>query len=182
MSDFTVHTIESAPPGSRDLLRQATSRLGFTPNLYAVMAEAPSLLKGYFALSEIFDGTSLTPVERQVVLLAASKSNGCSYCLAAHGTIARMQKVPEAAIAGASGDSKIPDEKLEALRVFTSALVSTRGNPSEASLDAFSQAGYSRAQLLEVVLGVGLKTLSNYTNHVGHTPIDAAFQAAAVGA
>lgn len=181
MTDFTLHTLETAPSGSLDTLRQVSGRLGFTPNLYAVMAEAPPLLNGYLALSKIFDGTSLTPSERQVVLLAASHVNGCSYCLAAHGTIARMQKVPEAVVAGASAGTAISEPKLEALRALTEALVSTRGNPSTAALDAFFRAGYSRSQLLEVVLGVGLKTLSNYTNHLAHTPVDTAFQAARAG-
>lgn len=176
---YTVHTLESAPETARETLTGAKKALGFVPNLYGIMAEAPALLKAYTTLSRIFDETSFSPTERQVVLLTVSYENGCQYCVAAHSVIADLQKVP-AEVVGAIRDGKsISDAKLEALRRFTSAVTRTRGWPSDDDTEAFLNAGYTTAQVLEVVLGVGVKTLSNYTNHITGTPLDSAFAAAA---
>lgn len=173
---YRVHTINTAPAAARQTLEASTRAFGFLPNLLGVMAEAPALLKAYPALIALFDETSLTPVERQVVLLSASVENGCDYCMAAHTAIAAMQGVPVDVVQALRQGRRIDNGRLEALRRFTSALVTTRGRVSASDMDAFLDAGYSRAQVLEVVLGVGAKTLSNYTNHLAETPVDAAFQ------
>lgn len=176
---YPVHTIESAPEAAKETLTAAKNAYGFVPNLLAVMAEAPALVKAYVALSRIFDETSLTPTERQVVLLTTSYENGCEYCVAAHSVIAGMQKVPTDAVQAIRDGRPIADKKLEALHRFTAAIVTTRGFPTESDTKAFIAAGYSKAQALDVVLGVGVKTLSNYTNHIAHTPLDAGFSNAA---
>lgn len=177
---YPVHAIENAPDAAAaEELAKAKSAYGFVPNLLGVMAEAPSLLKAYRALSQLFDETSLSPAERQVVLLAVSYENGCEYCVAAHSVIAGMQKVPGDVVESIRGGQPIADARLQALRRFASAVVATRGLPSDADTQAFLDAGYSRGQILEVVLGVGMKTLSNYTNHIAHTPLDQAFAPAA---
>lgn len=172
---YPVHTPETAPAAARGDLIEAKKAYGFIPNLYGVMAEAPALLKAYRALDELFEQTSLAPAERHVVMLTISFENGCHYCVAAHSVIAAMEKVPNEAIEAIRNGKPIPDPKLEALRRFTAAVVETRGRLSERDTKAFLGAGYSRANLLEVILGVGLKTLSNYTNHVAETPLDEAF-------
>ncbi len=170
-----VQSIETAPAAARDLLKSAQGKLGFVPNLFGVLAHAPALLEGYLTLGSIFDRTSLSPTERQVVLLATSFENECDYCMAAHTAIAGMQKVDPAVIAALRDGLAIADPKLEALRNFTSEVVRMRGWPSEDATSRFAAAGYSHAQVLEVVLGVGLKTMSNYANHFAHTPLDPAF-------
>jgi len=172
---YTVHTPETAPEVARETLAGAKKAFGFVPNLLGVMAEAPALVKAYTTLSRIFDETSFSPAERQVVLLTVSYENGCEYCIAAHSVIAGMQKVP-ADVVGAIRDGKpIADAKLEVLRRFTAAVTKTRGWPSEDETTAFVNVGYTKAQVLEVILGVGMKTLSNYTNHIAKTPLDGAF-------
>ena len=173
--NYKVHTVESAPEGARETLASATKAYGFLPNLLGVMAEAPALVKAYRTAVDLFEETSLTPSERQVVLLTVSYENGCEYCVAAHSVIAGMQRVPEAVVQAIRAGQPIGDGKLEALRRFVSAVVLTRGLPSEADTQAFLNAGYGQAQTLEVVLGVGVKTLSNYTNHIAGTPLDQAF-------
>lgn len=170
-----VQGIESAPSASRDMLKAAQAKLGFVPNLFGVFANAPALLEGYLALSGIFDKTSLSPTERQVVLLATSFENGCDYCMAAHTAIAGMQKVDQGVIGALRENQPIADAKLEALRSFAAETVRTRGWPSSESVARFTSAGYSPAQALEVVLGIGVKTISNYVNHLAGTPLDAAF-------
>ena len=176
---YTVHTVETAPEAAQETLAAAKKGLGFLPNLFAVMAEAPALVKAYGTLSRIFDETSFSATERQVVLLTVSYVNGCEDCIAAHSVIAGMQKVPGEVVEAIRDGRPIGDRKLEALRRFTAAVVNTRGWPSDADLEAFLGAGYGKQQVLEVVLGVGMKTLSNYTNHVAGTPLDPAFSGAA---
>ena len=69
----------------------------------------------------------------------------------------------------------VPDARLQAMRELTRRIVETRGRPDQVDLDRFVEAGYSEAQVLQIILAVGIKTLSNYTNHVCRTPLDAAF-------
>lgn len=176
---YTVHTTETAPEAAKETVRQAEQAYGFLPNLLGVMAEAPQLVKAYTTLNGLFEQTSFSPAERQTVLLAVSARNGCDYCVAAHSVIAGMQKVPDDVVQAIRDGQPIADAKLEALRRFTEAVVEKRGWPSDADVRAFHAAGYGEQQVLEVILGVGLKTLSNYTNHVAETPLDDAFASAA---
>lgn len=173
---YPVNTIETAPEAAKSALTASKKGFGFLPNLLAVMSTAPALLEGYLTLSKIFDGSSLSAAERQVVLLAVSRENDCAYCMAVHTAIAGMQKVPSEAVNAIRDDAAIPDPKLEALRRFASAVTHARGWVPDADMSAFLAAGYGHQQVLEVVLGVGLKTISNYTTHIAKTPLDAAFK------
>ncbi len=176
--EFVVHSVKTAPQESVGQLEDVARHIGFVPNLLGVMAESPPLLKGYLQLGQLFSQTSLSPVEQQVVLLQTSFSNDCTYCVAAHTTIAAGQNLPEDVIDAIRADSAIDDPRLEALRRFTAAVAKSRGWPDQQSVDEFVAAGYSGRNILEVVLGVGMKTLSNYTNHMAATPLDTAFEKA----
>lgn len=178
MSHFPVHTIESAPAGSQPLLTAAKSNFGFVPNLLGMLSEAPAALEGYLGIAGAFQKSSLTPVEQQVVLLTVSVTNRCHYCVAAHTAIAWGAKVPGEVIEALRDGRPIPDARLEALRRFTETVVQSRGWAADGLAD-FYAAGFSRAQVLEVVTGVAQKTLSNYANHLAKTPVDAAFAKAA---
>ena len=178
MSQFPVHTVESAPEASKATLEATQKGYGFLPNLFGVMASSPALVEAYASLSKIFGKSSFSPTEQQIVLLATSELNGCTYCMAAHSVVAQMSKVPADVIEALRAGQPLADSKLEALRQLTVAIVETRGWPSADVVKAFHDAGYSEAQYLEVVLGIGLKTLSNYTNHAASTPLDDNFQAA----
>ncbi len=169
----------TAPEAAREVLAQVRKKFGFVPNLLGNMANAPALLKAYLSVSALLDETSLTPTERQIVLLAASAKNNCTYCVAAHSAIASMQKVPQDVVSSLRNRQPIADAKLEALRRFVEETVETRGWPSEATCKRFLEAGYSESQALEVLVGIGQKTLSNYTNHLAHTPLDEQFAPAA---
>ncbi len=179
MPDFTVHTIDTAPQQSVPLLQGAQKAFGFVPNLIAVLAESPAVVEAYLTLTQIFDKSSLTATERQVAILAISRYNECDYCMAAHSAIASMQKVPADVIQAIRNDQPIADDTLEALRTFAATVVEKRGWLSDDDIVAFRSAGYSQAQVLEVVLAVSLKTLSNYANHVAETPLDDAFSSRA---
>ncbi len=175
MSDYPVTTIASAPEGSRELLEATERALGFLPNLHGVLAHSPTLLKSYVDLTANFGGSSFDKVEQQVVLLSVSFENGCTYCVGAHSMAANMVGMDEATLAAIRDGEALPDAKLSALARLTREIVSSEGYPSDAALGDFLAAGYKRAQVLDVIVGVALKTMSNYTNHIAETPLDEAF-------
>lgn len=175
---FKILSIENAPEGSKAILEGYKKKLGFVPNLMGIMASSPPVIEGYVALNQLFEKTSLTPTERQVVLLEISAANGCGYCVAAHTVIAKMQAVPDAVVAALRDGETIADAKLQALRAFARAVVETRGYPAEDAKKAFLAAGYGQTQVMEVILGAAMKTLSNYVNHAAQTPLDEAFEPA----
>ncbi len=177
MTDFTIHTKDSAPDASKDLLGAAQAEFGFVPNLLGEMADAPSLLKAYWAVREALQSSSLTPQEQQVVVLTVSYVNECTYCMAAHSAVAKMVGLLDGEISALRDGEPLSDAKLEALRTFARILVEKRGWATEAEMEAFLAAGYTRAQILEVIVGVAFKTLSNFTNHVAGTPVDTQFAA-----
>ena len=127
MSSFKTHSIESAPEQSKSILKEVTKKYGFIPNSLAVMAEAPAMLDSYMTLSGIFEKSSLNEIERQIVLLANSNKNGCSYCVAAHTTIMQMVKIPDDIIESLRDDKPIADDKLEALHKFANIINKKRG-------------------------------------------------------
>ncbi|MEO9874399.1 MAG: carboxymuconolactone decarboxylase family protein [Anderseniella sp.] len=175
MTDFTTHTIETAPEASRPLLQGARNAYSFVPNLLGTMAEAPSLLEGYMTLAGIFDKTDLSETERQIILMTNNRLNGCVYCMAAHTTISQMAGVNADVIEALRTNTPIADAKLEALRQFSVVINETRGWPPKADIEAFTAAGYTQQTVLEVILGTSLKVMSNYTNHIAETDIDSAF-------
>lgn len=175
MGNFKVHTRASAPVPSVQLLDDAQEAYGFVPNLLGVLAESPAALSAYSALGRIFDSSSLSAAERQVAILAISRFNDCDYCMAAHSMTARMQGVPEQVVEAIRNDQPIADARLEALRNFTTAVVEKRGWFEDREVTKFLAAGFERAQVLDVILGISFKTLSNYVNHLADTPLDDAF-------
>ena len=177
MTDFKTHTIDSAPEGSKAILQGAQDALQFVPNLYATMAEAPALLEGYTTLANIFDKTSFTETERQIVLMTNNLLNGCTYCMSAHTALSKMGGVPDDVIESLRSNTPIADAKLEALRQFAIVINETRGWPDYDDLEAFLNAGYTQQNVLEVVMGTALKVMSNYTNHIAVTGLDDAFKA-----
>jgi uncharacterized peroxidase-related enzyme len=180
MTDFSLYTADTAPDAARPLLHGTRGKLGFVPNLYAMLAESPAALSAYLDISDLFGETSLTPTEQQVVALAVSAENGCGYCMAAHSTMARhMVQVPSAIVDALRSGRAIGDGRLEALRRFAEAVVRERGEVRGQELEGFLAAGFGRQQAIEVVLGVAMKTLSNYANHLFDTPVDNAFKAEA---
>ncbi len=178
MTTFPVHSIETAPEASKPTLDAAQKRFGFVPNLFRVMAEAPAAGKAYMAVMDIFESSSLSAAEQQTVLLSASFVNKCDYCMAAHTAVAGMKGVPAEIIEALRAGATLPDAKLDALAALTRSIVETRGWPTEATKEAFFAAGYGTRAYQEVIVGVTVKTLSNYVNHAADTPLDAAFQPA----
>jgi AhpD family alkylhydroperoxidase len=176
MTAYPIHTTESAPEGSKPLVDAVAKKMGFVPNLIGVLAEAPAALETYLGVMDIFERSSLNHAEKQTVLLSASIVNNCTYCMAAHSTLAVMKKVPSQIIEALRDGTPLPDPKLEALAALTRSIVETRGWPTQETQQAFFAAGYDKRTYLEVLVGVTVKTLSNYVNHAADTPLDTVFE------
>lgn len=177
MSIFKIHTLNSAPAASQPLLEHSKKSYGIIPNLHAVMAESPEHLDAYKKLHDLFEHTSLSAVERNVVWLTINVEHGCHYCVPAHTWIAKVQGLDDATIAALREDRPLPDARLETLRQFTLQLVRQRGNVSHADVQAFLTAGFTQRNVLDIVLGIAQKVMSNYVNHLAETPVDAPFAA-----
>lgn len=175
MTDYAVHDLQSAPAASRPTLEKAKKTYGQIPNLYGVLAEAPAVVDAYATLTEQYRSTSLGKVEQNVVWLTAAVENDCHYCVPAHTAVAKMDGVPGDVVEALRSGRPIADPRLEALRRFTALTVVRRGQLAEDEVKAFFDAGFTRQQLLEVILGVAHKTISNYVNHFTQTPVDEAF-------
>ncbi len=178
MLQLQLHTADTAPEGSVATIEQAQKAFGFVPNLIAYLSNAPAAVKAYMGVASALEESSLSPVEQQVVLLAASVENRCHYCVAAHSVVAGMVGADEGVVDALRADASLPEARLEALRSFTTSVVRNRGWVPEDEVAAFLAAGFTQAQTLEVLVGVTLKTLSNYMNHLATTPVDGAFEAA----
>ena len=124
--------------------------------------------------------SSLSPAEQQFIMLAVSEANDCEYCVAAHSTLAkRMSKLDAALVDAVRRRAPLADTKLDTLVTFTRKIVEQRGVLADVEVTAFLDAGYTRAQVIEVLLGVGMKTFNNYVDHIAHTPLNDQFKAEA---
>lgn len=176
--ELPVKTPELAAAAEKAVLDKALKQVGFIPNMYARMVNSPGLLNTYLDGYAAFRADSgFTPPEQEVVFLVISRENGCEYCVGAHSMLAEMKsKLAPDALASIRNGTPIEDPKLAALAAFTAVMVRSRGLPSKADVAAFVAAGYSERQVLEIVLAIAVKTLSNYANHLFHTPLDAMFE------
>lgn len=168
----TPATTADAPEASRPLLDAVKAQFGSVPNLFRVVSNSPAALEGYLALSGALSKGSLPPATRERVALAIAEVNGCGYCLAAHSYIGRnLAKLDEAEIAAnRAGGSN--DARADAAVRFAVAVAEARGHVADADLQAVKAAGYSDAQIVEIVLHVALNTWTNYINEVAGTVID----------
>jgi AhpD family alkylhydroperoxidase len=176
MSDFPLHTITTAPEQARPILEQLQERVGFVPNLAAMMADSPLVLEAYVTLGAIFGRGSFSPVEQQLILMTAGFGNHCSYCMAAHSTFAKALGASDA-VREAIRAGKLPDDlRLAALVAFTLEVVRHRGQLSAEALRDFREAGFTPAQALDVLIGVSQGTLASLVHNLAATPLDEGFQ------
>ncbi len=173
MSRLTLQTPETAPEDSRPYLAQARARNGFIPNLLGVLANAPTAIETYLTVGEINGRSSFTLAEREVVQITAATNHGCAFCVAGHTAIAYKQgKLPVELVEALREQTPLPDDRLEALAAFTRAVIRRRGAVDDAELQAFRAAGYGDQQVVEVILGVALATLCNFSNSLAGTELN----------
>lgn len=176
MTDFTLYDETTAPEGSKALLAESKKQFGMIPNLHAVMAESPGLLEAYKVVGNLFQKSGFNKDELTVVWQAINVENACHYCVPAHTSIANSMGVDSAITNALRDETPLPNARLEALRTFTLSVVRDRGIVDDDSVQAFLDAGYTKQNMLDVVLGYAQKVMSNYTNHFANTAIDAPFK------
>ncbi|WP_033959354.1 carboxymuconolactone decarboxylase family protein [Psychroserpens jangbogonensis] len=176
MSTLKIHTIESAPEESKSQLEASVKSFGMLPNLHGALAEAPGLLQAYKMLHELFQNSSFNAEELTVVWQSINVEHACHYCVPAHTGIAHMMKVDAALTEALRNGEAMPNVKLQTLQDTTLSIVRNRGHISDSEIEAFFAVGYQQRQLLEIILGLSQKIISNYTNHIAKTPVDDAFQ------
>lgn len=179
---FTVYNTQTAPEDSAPLLKKIEQKKGYVPNLMGVMAESPTVLEAFLQLDDAMRQTSFSDQERDVILLAASAENHSEYCAAAHTQQAENHGLPTGTTDKIKAAAPLSDRKLESLRRYTLAVMHNKGRPDDNVIAAFLAAGYGPQQALEIVLGITLKTLTNYTYRLAHPDIDHALQIASVAA
>ncbi|MEM9072068.1 MAG: carboxymuconolactone decarboxylase family protein [Myxococcota bacterium] len=175
-AQLTIHDQDSAPDAAKPILADIAKKYGFTPSLYRIFAGSPAVLKAYLDAAANFADTSLSNQEKQIVLLSAAVENKCHFCVAAHTWTSKGAGVSDADIEAVRKGEAPSDPKLAAIARFTRHLVKERGFGTPEEISTFVEAGFERHQILEVVLGISLKTLSNYVNHLADTPLDEPLQ------
>lgn len=166
MTDFTFHTPENTTGHTKELLEGIRKDYGFIPSLFAYMAEAPTTVEAYLALNDLVSKTSLSAAQQQVALLAVSVENDCEFCTVAHRAIGKKKGANVQTLTALASHAEIADVKDRALATFTQAIVKKQGRPGDAEINAFLSEGFTKQQILEVILIVSIKTLSNYINHL----------------
>ncbi|MFG1886776.1 carboxymuconolactone decarboxylase family protein [Micromonospora sp. NPDC049051] len=173
MPTFTAHTVDTAPAAARPTIEGVRRRLGHLPAAVGLMAESPELLTGFLTGNGIFEKCALEPLEREVVVMTVATRNECHLCVAMHtAALARHGATPELVGALRAG-TPLPDDRLEALRRFTVAVLDHRGAVPEDGITTFLAAGYQPRHALDVVLGVGTYTISTFANRLTGAPLDA---------
>ena len=177
MNPFKVHSIESAPEESKPMLEASVKAFGMLPNLHAVMAESPATLEAYKKIHEIFSTkTDFDAEELTVVWQTINVENACHYCVPAHTGIAHSMKVDAGLTEALRNKTAMPNDKLQALHNMTLVIIRNRGIISAEEKQAFFDAGYGTRHVLEILVGYSQKIMSNYTNHIAQTEVDAPFQ------
>ncbi|WP_318343779.1 carboxymuconolactone decarboxylase family protein [Flagellimonas baculiformis] len=170
MSTFNVPTREEVSPANQAIFDNLKKSLGFVPNLYATFAHSENALGNYLTFANA--KTSLRAKEKEVVNLAVSQVNDCLYCLAAHTAIGKMNGFTDSQILELRAGKASFDNRLDALAKLAKNITENRGIASPGVVDNFFAAGWTKENLIDTIVLVGDKTISNYINNVVDTPID----------
>lgn len=167
---FAVPTRDEVSPQNQALFDKMKSGLGMVPNLYAFFTNSPTALGDYMTLQS--RKSSLRAKEREVINLVVSQVNECEYCLAAHTVLGKMNGfTDEQVLEIRSGEAEF-DVKLNALARFVSEVAVRRGKPSEESVAALLDAGYTNESIVDIVIVIGDKIITNYLHGITQVPID----------
>lgn len=170
MNTFTIPTAATVSPANQAIFDTLRKGLGMVPNLYATFAHSEHALGNYLALQN--GKSSLTAKEREVINLVVSQVNECAYCLAAHTVLGGMVGfTPEQIIAIRKGGAAF-DGRLDALARLVKSAAENRGHAAPALVEAFFAAGYSEGHLVDVVMVIGDKTITNYLHALTQVPVD----------
>jgi len=167
---FTVPTKAEVSVANQAIFDSLQKKLGFVPNLYAYFAKSETALNDYLVLQN--RKSSLRAKEREVVNLVTSQINGCRYCQSAHTVLGKMNGFTDEQIIEIRKGSASFDSKLNALVTFTAAVVENKGKASVEAKEAFFEAGYTEENLIDVIIVIGDKIISNYIHNLTGFEID----------
>lgn len=167
---FTIPTRTEVSENNQIIFDNLQKGLGFIPNLYAFYGKNETALGDYLALQN--RKSTLNAKEREVINLVTSQINGCHYCLSAHTALSKMNGFTDEQIMKLRKGSAIFDKQLDALAKFTKSVVENRGRATEESVENFFEAGYTEANLIDVVIIIGDKTISNMIHNITKLEID----------
>ncbi len=170
MTKFEVPTREQVTPENQAIFDNLNSKLGFVPNIYATYAFSKDALGRYLSFAN--GKTSLNAKEKEVINLVVSQVNGCTYCLAAHTAVGKMNGFTDEQILELRNGIASFDPKLDALVKLAKNITENRGTADENALNAFLGVGYDKGNLVDVILAVGEKTITNYLHKVTNVPVD----------
>lgn len=170
MSTFSIPTRSEVTSGNQAIFDNLQKGLGFVPNLYAYFAKNDTALGDYLALQN--RKSSLKAKEREVINLVTSQINGCRYCQSAHTVLGKMNGFSDEQLLEIRRGRATFDSKLDALAQFTAAVVINRGKATAESIAAFFSAGYTEANMIDVVIVIGDKIISNYIHNLTDLEID----------
>ena len=177
MTDFPVHTMDSAPEGSKPALQQLQSAFSMIPNIAGVMATSPVLINSLVDLFGHVHGGSFTEAQVQAVLLTDAVTNACTWAVAFHTALALKQGIDPADVQ-AIREGRLPkDSKLAALSALARTMIEKRGRLDDVDVDRFIAAGFGKDHALEVIAIVAASTITNYTGSITKTPLEPMFQA-----
>lgn len=167
---FTVPTREEVTESNQGIFDNLKKGLGFVPNLYAYFAKSETALADYMAFQN--RKSSLKAKEREVINLVVSQINGCRYCQSAHTALGKMNGFTDEQVIELRKGSASFDSKLDALVKFTASVTESRGNATTDAKEAFFAAGYTEANMIDVVIVIGDKIISNYIHNLTGFEID----------
>ncbi|WP_276168725.1 carboxymuconolactone decarboxylase family protein [Zobellia alginiliquefaciens] len=170
MSKFNVPKREEVSTSNQAIFDNLEKAVGFVPNLYATYAYSENALANYLALSSA--NTSLTAKQKEVVNLAVSQVNECTYCLSAHTAIGKMNGFNDSEILELRAGKASFDPKLDALAALAKNITENRGATDEAVIERFFNAGWTKENLIDTIVLVGDKTISNYIHKTTDVPVD----------
>jgi alkylhydroperoxidase family enzyme len=181
MSNYPIHTVETAPEGAKAALQQLQQTFGIIPNVAGAMAESPTLISAFVPVFRQVHGGTFTEAEIQVLLLSNARTNRSAWPIAFHSALALRAGVSASAVQ-AIREQRLPEEpRLAALSALARALIEQRGHLAASELHAFIEAGYAQAQVLEAITVVAASTMTNYAANVAKPELESAFQAHAFG-
>ena len=175
MTGFAIKTAVTAPAASRDTLCSIEDGLGFVPNIYGVFAGMPAALSGLASLNSAFDKTSFSPGEREIIALTTSVYNQCPYCVAGHSTFALQHGVDRKTVDAVRAGGLSDDQRLQALGQMAHRILKSKGAIGAGDIRPFLNAGYHSSQILELLVGIAGKTMTNFASKIAHVPLDDEF-------
>lgn len=156
---------------TKELLDTVQQAFGVIPNTARVMANSPAVLDSFLAFSTAMGGAKIGPKLHNQVKLTTSETNSCDYCTSILSAVAPSAGLSAADIlAGRTGHSE--DRRTKAALTFAHSVLESRGKVSDQQLTAVREAGFSDADIVEIVASVVLGCFTNFLNNVADTELD----------